>query len=208
MGPLANGWVHTLAKNLWDQVTCSIGYNHARPCGNLPSPVACLNHRQAPVLVRPSPLMRFAIAIWTFYAIGGFLHAWLRAGSVISSKLNGIGSYRHYIQLNAPVLAIRFFVSSLGLMWWGWHPSSFTSLAHFVGWNMPLDVPLNPVTAGAYGIFADTLIDLVAARIPMLQKEIPPIGGIIVTQKETTAITTAETTTEKTTVVPNAPVKS
>ena len=144
--------------------------------------------------------MKLAMAIWTFYFIGQFIHAWLRASAVVSSKINGIASYEQYIRLNAPVLVIRFFVGTLGLIWWGWHPDAFTTLGGYVGWSTSLKVPLNIVTAGAYGIFADALLDLVAAKIPMLQKEIPPIGGTITTATETKAVTTSETTKETTTV--------
>ena len=152
--------------------------------------------------------MALLISNWFLYLIGVLLHAWLKAGSVIGSKLNGVGTYQQYIAINGPALSMRFFVATLGMLWWTWHPNmSFSPLAHLVGLNIPMNVPLDPVTAGAYGIFADTLLDLVAARIPLLQKEIPPVGGMIVTQKQTTAVTTAETTTEKTTVTAPPPVE-
>ena len=148
------------------------------------------------------PHTSYVVSIFIFYLIGGFLHAWGRGSAVVKSKLNGVLSYRQYVELNAPGLCIRFFLATLGLMYWSWHPDAFETLARFLHWNTSLNVPLNPVTAGAYGMFADTALDLVAARIPMLQREIPPVGGMIVTQKETTAVTTAETTIEKTTVTP------
>lgn len=125
----------------------------------------------------------FAVATFVMFFIGQFLHAWLRAQAAVRSKLNGLNDYHMYVSFYAPTLSIRFFVAALGLIAYANYGPEIT--AFFVktypalsGWAGGHPVPLNPLTAGVYGLCADALLDggvnLLSRRYPGLQKELPP----------------------------------
>jgi hypothetical protein len=145
--------------------------------------------------------MHQAFSLWFFFFIGMALFAWHRADKAVGSPLNGIVSYGQYLHLNRTPILIRYFIATLGLIYWGQNPHFFTQVSKLLHWDMALDVPLNIVTAGAYGLMSDALLDIVVSRFKFLQNEIPPVGGSITTTKTESAVTTAEATTTKTTVV-------
>lgn len=128
--------------------------------------------------------------LWIFsvlmmFLLGQFIHAWLRAQAVINSKLNGIMTYRQYIDSNSAALAARLFGAVLLLLAFsqyhqaiiGFAESHWTSLK-----SLGVDpLPVNPFSAGVLGWFGDSLLDtavgFAAKRFPQLQKEIPPEPG-------------------------------
>src|ERR1019366_725737 len=105
-----------------------------------------------------------ALAIWTACFIGQFLHCWFRASAVVASKLNGVVSYEQYVRQNAPALLIRYCLTTFFLVYWNWHPDTFTLMAKYFGWAIPLTVELNVVSAWGIGLCSDTILDLAASK--------------------------------------------
>lgn len=124
----------------------------------------------------------YVTAIFLMFFLGQFLHAWLRAQASRNSSLNGIDSYRKYVEVYGAVLVSRFFLATCGLMAWAWYGDSICSFLaqyfpDYLGWAARNPVPLNPMTSGVYGFFGDSLIDfggnLLSQRIPALGREVP-----------------------------------
>jgi hypothetical protein len=124
----------------------------------------------------------FAIATFTSFFLGVALHAWGRASSSVNSSLNGITSYQQYLRIYLPALCIRFFACTLILMAWSHADgSTFADVAAYIpalGWLAKHPLPLNPISAGVFGLCCDYILDLVLSKVPGLQKEIPPAPGL------------------------------
>jgi hypothetical protein len=125
----------------------------------------------------------FVIAVFCFFFLGQFLHAWLRAQAAKNSALNGITSYRQYIETNAAILVSRFFLAVLGLMAWSSYGTEICTYlskqTDYLSWLQGNPVPLNTMTSGVYGFFGDSLLDLgvnfFSRWVPWLKKEVPPV---------------------------------
>jgi hypothetical protein len=130
--------------------------------------------------------MHYAVAVFLSFLIGQLLHAWLRAQSSVHSNLNGILTYRQYVEVNGANLCVRLFLAWLVVSAWAWHGQELMTLIAKIspdnlGWLSTNAIPLNPTTAGVFGYFGDSIIDggisLISRWIPSLKNEVPPTSG-------------------------------
>jgi hypothetical protein len=108
--------------------------------------------------------------LWTLFAAGHSLHVLKRASLSAKSRLSGTKTRREWLRTNALSLAIRLFVNAAAFSYW---------IAHLFGSaGMPMNLTLEPghATAAMFGLSGDSLMDWAAAKIPMLQKEIPVVN--------------------------------
>lgn len=112
--------------------------------------------------------------LWALFFAGHGLHVLKRASLSTASRLSGTRSRAHWLRANALNLAIRLFVNAAGFSYWIAHPDVATQAAHTVG--IPFDLALAPghATAALFGLSGDSMVDWAAAKVPFLQKEIPP----------------------------------
>ncbi len=112
--------------------------------------------------------------LWALFAAGHGLHVLKRASLSVSSKISGARSRSHWLRHNALNLAIRLFVNAAGFSYWIAHPAIATQVIHTIG--IPFDLSIAPghATAAMFGLSGDSMVDWAAAKVPFLQKEIPP----------------------------------
>ena len=108
-------------------------------------------------------------ALWSIYILGQLLTIWKRASLSAKSQFSPWNNLKEYVTGHGPQIGINFLLGT-GLFWTVWHDTSF--LAHMlqtVGISKDFDVPLNPFTAGIYGVASDSIIDLLTAKVlPLL----------------------------------------
>lgn len=114
---------------------------------------------------------------WALFAAGHGLHVLKRASLSAQSSLSGTKTRLEWLKSNALNLAIRFFVNAAAFSYWIAHPDAATHILGSVG--VPLNLTLEPghATAAMFGLSGDSLMDWAAAKVPFLQKEIPPVNG-------------------------------
>jgi hypothetical protein len=115
--------------------------------------------------------------LWALFVAGHGLHVLKRASLSVGSKISGTRTRREWLRTNALNLAIRLFVNAAGFSYWIAHPDIATHVVHSVG--IPFDLSLEPghATAAMFGLSGDTIVDWAAAKVPFLQKEIPPVAN-------------------------------
>jgi hypothetical protein len=113
--------------------------------------------------------------LWTLFVAGHGLHVLKRAGLSAESRLSGINSRLEWLRANALNLAIRLFVNAAAFSYWIAHPDVATHVASAIG--VPVNLTLEPghATAAMFGLSGDSMVDWAAAKVPFLQKEIPPL---------------------------------
>lgn len=118
-----------------------------------------------------------SLHLWTLFVAGHGLHVLKRAGLSAESRLSGINSRREWLRANALNLAIRLFVNAAAFSYWIAHPDVATHVAGAIG--VPVNLTLEPghATAAMFGLSGDSMVDWAAAKVPFLQKEIPPQSG-------------------------------
>lgn len=118
--------------------------------------------------------------LWAFYMLGQFLSMWKRANLSSQSQFSPWDNVRQYVRGHAPQMGINFLLCT-GLFWTVWHDtSSLARLLQLVGISKDFDVPLNPFTAGVYGVFGDNVMDFVVAKFAGrvgLAPTAPPASG-------------------------------
>jgi hypothetical protein len=127
----------------------------------------------------------FAVSVFMAYIVAQFVVAWVQATNSISLRLNGITTYRQYIQLNAAIFLYRLLVG-LGV-WLVYAEYSVvictwaSELTGYLGWLARYPIPVNPATTVLWGLFADPILHmifgLVAKKVPglgFLSVEVPP----------------------------------
>jgi hypothetical protein len=113
--------------------------------------------------------------LWALFAAGHGLHVLKRASLSAQSKLSGTQSCAAWVRTNALNLAIRLFVNAAAFSYWIAHPDAASRVIGSIG--VPVNLTLEPghATAALFGLSGDSMVDWAAAKIPFLQKEIPPI---------------------------------
>lgn len=115
--------------------------------------------------------------LWALFAAGHGLHLLKRASLSAKSKLSGTRSCLDWLRTNALNVSIRFFINGAAFSYWLSHPAVAThAIAHF---GVPMNLTLEPgqATAALFGLSGDSMVDWAAAKVPFLQKEIPPASG-------------------------------
>lgn len=107
-------------------------------------------------------------ALWAIYILGQFFSMWKRATLSAKSQFSPWNSIKQYIAGHGAQMGINFLLAT-GLFWSVWKDTTFlTHLLQFVGWKQDFEVPLNPFTAAVYGVFSETLMDLLATKVTAL----------------------------------------
>ena len=119
--------------------------------------------------------------LWLFYILGQFFSMWKRANLSAKSQFSPFDNVKQYVVGHAPQMGINFLLCS-GLFWTVWHDTSFlTKVLAYFGFQKDIEVPLNPFTAAIYGVFSDSVMDFIVAkistRVPQLQVTVPPTGA-------------------------------
>lgn len=112
--------------------------------------------------------------LWALFAGGHALHVLKRASLSAKSRLSGTKTRLEWLQTNALNLSIRFFVNAAAFSYWMAHPNVATHVVGAIG--VPVNLTLEPghATAALFGLSGDSMVDWAAAKVPFLQKEIPP----------------------------------
>jgi hypothetical protein len=115
--------------------------------------------------------------LWALFAAGHGLHVLKRASLSAKSSLSGTRSRLDWLRTNALNVSIRFFVNAAAFSYWIAHPDAGTHIASTFG--VPVNLTLEPghATAALFGLSGDSLVDWAAAKVPFLQKEIPPVNS-------------------------------
>lgn len=115
--------------------------------------------------------------IWTLYLLGQIVHILKRASMAVRSKSNSIHSRFEFIAFYWDVLLVRV-VLCAGLFWvLLTNPRGLTKLFAMLGAGFTADIPVDLGTALIFGYFADSVLDWLFSKIPMLQKELPALNG-------------------------------
>jgi len=112
--------------------------------------------------------------LWALFGAGHGLHVLKRASLSAKSRLSGTKSRIDWLKTNAINLAIRFFINAAAFSYWMAHPDVATRAISALG--LPLNMTLEPgnATAALFGLSGNSMVDWAAAKVPFLQKEIPP----------------------------------
>ena len=115
--------------------------------------------------------------IWALYLLGQLVHILKRAGMAVRSKSNSIHTRFEFIAFQWDVLLVRI-VLCAALFWvLLTNPHGLTRIFRLVGADVPLDISVDLGTALILGYFADSVLDWLVSKIPMLQKELPAWNG-------------------------------
>lgn len=128
----------------------------------------------------------FMVALFGMFFAGVTIATWRVAARTVNSVLNGISTYKQYLQHEGPVQLTKIFVAFVFLVYWLYHQTDLEILVAFF-WPTSLGaVPqwlqgflvLNPAMAGFFGIGFDVFEDLVLVavkkRFPQFFQEVPP----------------------------------
>jgi hypothetical protein len=115
--------------------------------------------------------------LWALFVAGHGLHVLKRASLSAKSRLSGTKTRAEWLRTNALTLAIRLFINAAGFSYWLAHPAAATQVVHTVGIPFNLTVEPSHATAALFGLSGDSMLDWAAAKIPLLQKEIPVTNG-------------------------------
>lgn len=113
---------------------------------------------------------------WAFYLLGQTAYMLHRADMTVRSGFNSITSIKQYFAYYRTFLAIRYLVVLLIFLYWQVNPSGFLGLSKWLGYTIPSGlIPLTPITAGGFGLASDVLLDAAITRVKWLQKIVPPL---------------------------------
>jgi len=112
-------------------------------------------------------------ALWAFFLLGGLMSVWKRAYLSASKDFTPWQNVKQYMVAHGPQIGMNLLLAS-GLFWTVWHDTTFlTKILAYFGFQKDIEVQLNPFTAGIYGVFSDTIMDFVVAKlstkVPQLQ---------------------------------------
>jgi hypothetical protein len=126
------------------------------------------------------------MSVWIAYIIGQLVHWYLKADATVKSA-SPVNTYREWVTRNRRALVARLFIATLGFVAWDYYPDFVTHIGQILATYLTpgalrsviekLQFPLNIVTACAYGYLADSLLDKLVNRFPMLAGEIPKVNG-------------------------------
>ena len=128
-----------------------------------------------------NPHVLFAVSTFMALLVGWGLAAWVLATNTVTSKLNGIQTYRDYLKANLAIVCYRFALLAFGMMLYAeFRLDICIALGTAIpglGWLKTHQIPVNPATAGILGLFGDpaisTLFGFLSRWIPALRKEVP-----------------------------------
>ncbi len=115
------------------------------------------------------------VMIWALYLLGQFLHVLKRAGMAVRSKSNSIRSRIEFIAFSWDALLVRVVLCAGLLAALLTNPRGLTKLMAMLGAGITADISVDPGTALIFGYFADSVLDWLVSKIPMLQKELPTL---------------------------------
>ncbi len=95
----------------------------------------------------------------------------------VRSKSNSIRSRREFVAFFWDVLLVRVLLCTGLFAALLTNPRGLTKLFALLGSGIAADITLNPGTALIFGYFADSVLDWLVSKIPMLQKELPAWNG-------------------------------
>jgi hypothetical protein len=114
-----------------------------------------------------------AVHYWGLFLMGHGLHVLKRASLSAQSSLSGTKTRVEWIKTNAMNLTIRFFVNAAAFSYWLAHPDAATHVLSTLGLSANLTLEPGHATAAMFGLSGNSLVDWAAAKVPVLQKEIP-----------------------------------
>lgn len=118
-----------------------------------------------------------SFAVWALYLLGQCVHILKRAGMAVRSKSNSIRSRSAFVAHCWDALLVRL-VLCAGLFWWLLaDPRSLARVLALCGVHLAPDFSMGLGTALIFGYFADSVLDWLVSRIPILQKELPAVNG-------------------------------
>jgi len=115
--------------------------------------------------------------LWALFFAGHGLHVLKRASLSAKSRLSGTRSRLDWLRTNALNVATRLFINAAAFSYWLAHPAVAThAIASF---GIPVNLTLEPghATAALFGLSGDSMVDWAAAKVPFLQKEVPPMSS-------------------------------
>lgn len=115
--------------------------------------------------------------IWALYLVGQFLHILKRAGMAVRSKSNSIHSRIEFIRFSWDALLVRVVLCAGLFAALLTNPSGLSKLMALLGAGIAANISVDAGTALIFGYFADSILDWVVSKIPMLQKELPTLNG-------------------------------
>ncbi|MCL5287870.1 MAG: hypothetical protein M1453_07755 [Acidobacteria bacterium] len=121
--------------------------------------------------------MHATLVIWALYLLGQILHVLKRAGMAVRSKSNSIRSRWEFVVFFWDALLVRVLLCAGLFAALLADPSGLTKLLASLGSGVTADITVNPGTALIFGYFADSVLDWLVSKIPMLQKELPAWNG-------------------------------
>jgi hypothetical protein len=117
------------------------------------------------------------VMIWALYLLGQLLHVLKRAGMAVRSKSNSIRSRVEFIVFSWDALLVRVVLCAGLFAALLTNPHGLTRLFALLGAGITADIFVDPGTALIFGYFADSVLDWLVSKIPMLQKELPAWNG-------------------------------
>ena len=115
--------------------------------------------------------------IWALYLVGQILHVLKRAGMAVRSKSNALRSRVAFIAFCWDALLVRLVLCAGLFAALLTNPHGLTKLFGMLGAGINADITVDPGTALILGYFADSVLDWLVSKIPMLQKELPTWNG-------------------------------
>jgi len=115
--------------------------------------------------------------IWALYLVGQFLHILKRSGMAVRSKSNSIRTRMEFIVFSWDALFVRVVLCAGLFAAFLTNPSGLTKLMAILGAGIAANISVDPGTALIFGYFADSMLDWLVSKIPMLQKELPALNG-------------------------------
>jgi hypothetical protein len=118
-----------------------------------------------------------SVHLWALFGMGQGLHVLKRSSLSAKSGLSGTKTRMEWLKTNVMNLMVRAFVNAAAFSYWISHPGIATHIAGSLG--VPVDLTLEPghATAAMFGLCGDSMVDWAAAKVPFLQKEVPPLPG-------------------------------
>ncbi len=121
--------------------------------------------------------------LWACFLLGGLMSVWKRAYLSASKEFTPWQNVKDYMVAHAPQVGMNFLLAS-GLFWTVWHDTAFlTKILSYFGFQKDIEVPLNPFTAGIYGVFSDSIMDFVVAKLSTKVPQLQVKGDINVETK-------------------------
>jgi len=122
----------------------------------------------------------FAVVI--VFLLAQMVHIMLKAGAVKTSSLNGIWTYRQYLDEYGLAISGRLVFAFAVLLVWMQNPDVLTAWVNSIPWVVEhlgrVNLSLNIGTVFLFGYTFDSLLDKLPVVIPWLRpwlgKEVPP----------------------------------